>query len=273
VSDDDPVTGRKFLTQSAYKDDRHVRSRMAIYSYAERPSDWRPRTAAVPWDGTQVVADIGCGNGFDLRPLVTDERCRHAIGVDLSAGMLATLTGLRESGRLTLIQGDAQRLPLADDSVDVAMAMHMLYHLPDIPAAVAELRRVTRPGGMVLASTNSTSTLSEINELLNGALAGQLGRPAPAGLALSFTTENGAGFLDGRFDEVALVRTDLPLAIPGPDPVISYLDSMREPIVASLGGKLDYDAVLAEVAAGVERAAGPDGRFRTASRGGVFVCR
>jgi SAM-dependent methyltransferase len=273
MRDDDPVTGRRFLSQSAYADDRNLRSRMSIYAYAERPARRRPRTAAVPWDGTQVVADIGCGNGLDLRPLVTEGRCRHAIGVDLSAGMLRTLADLRGSGRLSLVQADAQRLPLGDNSADVALAMHMLYHVPDIPAAVAELRRVTRPGGMVLASTNSTETLTEIYDLLDAALTRQLGRPASGRPALSFTTESGAGLLGGQFADVRLLEYDLPLAFPGPEPVIAYLDSTREPTVLEVGGALDFDLVLADVAAGVDQAVRGEGRFRTASRGGVFVCR
>ena len=116
------------LTRSAYADDRHLRSRMAIYRYAEAPADPGWRISPVAWDGTQVVADVGCGNGFDLRQLVPGGRCRHAFGLDLSAGMLRSLEELaRSSGRLTLIQGDAQRLPLRDGSIDVALAMHMLY--------------------------------------------------------------------------------------------------------------------------------------------------
>jgi SAM-dependent methyltransferase len=246
---------------------------MSIYAYAEAPAKGRPRTAAVPWDGTQVVADIGCGNGFDLRPLVTEGRCRHAIGVYLSAGMLRTLADLRGSGRLSLIQADAQRLPLSDGSADVALAMHMLYHVPDIPAAVAELRRVTRPGGMVLASTNSVRTLTEIFDLLDAAVARQLGRPVGARPVLSFTTETGAGLLGGQFRDVSLLQYDLPLAFPGPEPVTAYLDSIREPTVLEVGGALDFDLVLADVAARVDQAVRAEGRFRTASRGGVFVCR
>ena len=74
VSDDDPVTGRRMLTGSAYADDRHIRSRMAIYAYAEAASDPRWRTSLIPWDGTQIVADVGCGNGFDLRQIVPQGR-------------------------------------------------------------------------------------------------------------------------------------------------------------------------------------------------------
>jgi ubiquinone/menaquinone biosynthesis C-methylase UbiE len=159
VSDDDPATGRRFLTRSAYADDRHLRSRTAIYAYAESRADPRWRTSLFPWDGTQIVADVGCGNGFDLRHIVPQGRCRHAIGIDLSAGMLRSLEDLRQSGRLSLVEADAQRLPLADESVDVAMAMHMLYHVPDVPAAIRELRRITKREGVVLASTNSSSNL------------------------------------------------------------------------------------------------------------------
>jgi SAM-dependent methyltransferase len=273
MRDDDPVTGRRFLTQSAYADDRHLRSRVAIYAYAEARSNPRWRTDPVPWDGTQVVADIGCGNGFDLRQLVPERRCRHAIGVDLSAGMLRTLADLRGSGVLSLVQADAQQLPLGEDTVDVALAMHMLYHVPDIPAAVAELRRVTRPGGTVLASTNSTETLTEIYDLLDAAVSRQLGRPVSARPALSFTTESGTSLLDGQFGDVSLLQYDLPLAFPGPEPVIAYLDSTREPTVLGFGGALDFDLVLADVAARVDQAVRAEGRFRTASRGGVFVCR
>jgi hypothetical protein len=41
VPDDDPVTGRRFLTEKAYADDRHIRSRMSILRYAEAPLDPR----------------------------------------------------------------------------------------------------------------------------------------------------------------------------------------------------------------------------------------
>ena len=159
------MTGRRFLTGSAYADDRHIRSRMAIYAYAETAADPRWRTSVIPWDGTQVVADVGCGNGFDLRQIVPQGRCRHAIGLDLSAGMLRSLEDLRQSGGLSLVQADAQHLPLPDRSVDVALAMHMLYHVPDISAAIRELRRITKPGGTVLASTNSSAHLAEINRV------------------------------------------------------------------------------------------------------------
>jgi ubiquinone/menaquinone biosynthesis C-methylase UbiE len=273
VSDDDPATGRRFLTRSAYADDRHLRSRVAIYAYAETPADPQWRTSVIPWDGTQIVADVGCGNGFDLRQIVPQGRCRHAIGVDLSAGMLRSLEDLRQSSRLSLVQADAQRLPLPGESVDVAMAMHMLYHVPDIAAAIRELRRITKPGGTVLASTNSTAHLGEIDDLLRAAISGQLGRTVQAMPAPSFTTQTGAAMLSQEFSSVTLHTADLPLSIPTAQPVITYVASLREPTLAWIGEPLDFDTVLDDIAVQVEELIDAQGSFRTTSHMGVFVCR
>jgi SAM-dependent methyltransferase len=274
VSEDDPVTGRRMLTGSAYADDRHLRSRMTIYAYAETAADPRWRTSVIPWDGTQIVADVGCGNGFDLRQIVPQGRCRHAIGLDLSAGMLRSLEDLRQSGRLSLVQADAQRLPLPDESVDVAMAMHMLYHVPDIPAAIRELRRITKQGGTVLASTNSSVHLAEINDLLDAAVSSQLDRPVRALPGPdSFTTQTGAAMLSREFSSVALHTLDLSLSIPTAQPVITYVASMREPILAWIGEPLDFDAVLGDIATKAEQVIQAQGSFRATTHMGGFICR
>jgi SAM-dependent methyltransferase len=273
VSDDDPATGRRMLTCSAYADDRHLRSRMAIYAYAETAADPRWRTSMVPWDGTQIVADVGCGNGFDLRQIVPEGRCRHAIGLDLSVGMLRSLRDLRHYGGLSLIQADAQRLPLPDEAVDVAMAMHMLYHVPDIPAAIAELRRITRADGTVLASTNSSGHLAEIHDLLGAAVSSQLGRPLQTMPDLSFTTQTGATMLSREFPTVTLRTLDVPLSIPASQPVIAYVASLREPILAWISEPLDVDAVLDDIAIKVEQAIQAQGSFRATTHMGVFICR
>jgi SAM-dependent methyltransferase len=274
VSEDDPVTGRRMLTGSAYADDRHLRSRMTIYAYAETAADPRWRTSVIPWDGTQIVADVGCGNGFDLRQIVPQGRCRHAIGLDLSAGMLRSLEDLRQSGRLSLVQADAQRLPLPDESVDVAMAMHMLYHVPDIPAAIRELRRITKRGGTVLASTNSSVHLAEINDLLDAAVSSQLDRPVRALPGPdSFTTQTGAAMLSREFSSVTLHTLDLSLSIPTAQPVITYVASMREPILAWIGEPLDFDAVLGDIATKAEQVIQAQGSFRATTHMGVFICR
>ncbi len=237
------------LTESAYADDRHLRSRQAIWGYAEGLVDKR------------------------LRELVPQRRCLYAYGLGLSAGMLRSLEDLRQSGRLSLIQADAQRLPLRQGAVDVALAMHTLYHVPDVRAAVRELRRIVRPGGTVLASTNSADTLAEVHDLLNAAVSELLGRPVETRPALGFTTETGRAVLEGEFSEVSLRRHEVSLSFPAAQPVTAYLGSVRDPILSHIAEPFDFDAVLDEIAARVERVIQAQGRFQTTGRSGVFVCR
>ena len=99
----------------------------------------------------ETVLELGPGPGY-----FTPEAARmvgpegRVVCVDLQPGMLALLRArLREHsvGNARLIAGDATRLPLANRSVDVAFLVTVLGEVPDRPAALAELRRVLKPGG------------------------------------------------------------------------------------------------------------------------------
>lgn len=66
------------LAGSAYADDRHLRARMAIWAYVDKQRQAGWRTSFVGWDGGQMVLDIGCGNGRELRELLAVGKCWHA---------------------------------------------------------------------------------------------------------------------------------------------------------------------------------------------------
>jgi SAM-dependent methyltransferase len=70
-----------------------------------------------------------------------------AKGIDLSPGMLAKA---RERG-LDVCEGSVTALPFADASFDVTCSFKVLAHVPQIGKALAEMSRVTRPGGVILA--------------------------------------------------------------------------------------------------------------------------
>lgn len=109
-----------------------------------------------------VLLDVGCGPGA-YHPRLRQLRM-PVVGVDLSAGMLREVRGqaLALGLRVCGVRGDAARLPLADGSVDRAMAHHMLYHVPDPQAALRELRRVLRPGGRLVIGTNAADSLRRL---------------------------------------------------------------------------------------------------------------
>ena len=91
------------------------------------------------------VLECGCGTGLLLERF--RDFARTAKGIDLSPGMLAKA---RERG-LDVSEGSVTELRFPDASFDVTCAFKVLAHVPQIGKALAEMARVTRPGGVVLA--------------------------------------------------------------------------------------------------------------------------
>lgn len=98
-----------------------------------------------------AAAEIGVGTGRIARPVAA--RGVRVIGVDLSPAMLAQLRQLVAPGarRPALTQGEAAHLPLASGQLDAVLAVHVFHLIPDWRGALAEVRRVLRPGGALLA--------------------------------------------------------------------------------------------------------------------------
>jgi hypothetical protein len=134
------------------------------------------------------------------------------------------------------------------------------------------MRSVSRCRTRALASTNSSTHLAEIHDLLDAAVSGQLDRPVRAAPADSFTTQTGAAILSHEFSRVTLQTLDRSLSIPTAQPVITYVDSLREPILAWIDAPVDFDAVLSDMTRRLEQVIQAEGTFRTASQMGVFVC-
>jgi SAM-dependent methyltransferase len=86
------------------------------------------------------VLDVGCGPG--ALAAAAAQRGARVTGVDLAEGMVAEAR--RRHPELEFVQADAERLPFADDTFDIAVGAFLVNHTPDAEAAVRELRRVAR---------------------------------------------------------------------------------------------------------------------------------
>jgi SAM-dependent methyltransferase len=113
----------------------------------------RPATLALAGDvAGRRILDAGCGSG----PLFAALRDRGAIvtGFDASAGMLE-LARRRLGDDADLVVADLGRpLPFPDGAFDDVVASLVLHYLEDWAAPLAELRRVLKPGGRLIASVN-----------------------------------------------------------------------------------------------------------------------
>lgn len=98
-----------------------------------------------------LILDAGAGTGRFAAAL--GDAGRRMVAVDYSAPMLACLR--EKTPGLPLIRSDIYSIPVADNTFDAAICMHVLFHLPDWPEVLKELTRVVRPGGSVIFEMRS----------------------------------------------------------------------------------------------------------------------
>lgn len=194
------------------------------------------------------VLDVGSGPGtlwqtLDAMALSDIE----VILVDRSVGMART--AIAETG-YRCIAADAEGLPFTDDRFDVVLAAHMLYHVTNLDAAIAELRRILKSDGRLIAATNGAGHMSELEGLTGEDQS-----------RLSLSLENGAGLLSRHFDQVRLELYNDELRVNDAEAAVGYLRSYR---------RLDDDHI-AMVRSAVGEAVAKHGSFRVTKATGVFL--
>jgi ubiquinone/menaquinone biosynthesis C-methylase UbiE len=137
------------MAESAFKfDDSAAYERaMGRWSRAVAPGflQWLAPPASARW------LDVGCGTGILTHTLL--ELCSPAavVGIDSEVAQVAQASGGPSAGRATFQVGDARALPFADAAFDIAASALVLNFIFERSQAVAEMRRVTRPGGSIAA--------------------------------------------------------------------------------------------------------------------------
>jgi SAM-dependent methyltransferase len=134
--------------------------------------------------GRGRVCDVGCGPAQIARYL--RDRGVDVLGLDLSAGMLAEARRLNPD--LLFVQSSMLALGLGSETMGGIAAFYSIIHIPraQVVAALAEMRRVLRPGGCLLITFHLGTEDSHHEELF--------GRPVSLDVAL-FTTAEMAGYL------------------------------------------------------------------------------
>ncbi|MGA8302905.1 MAG: ubiquinone/menaquinone biosynthesis methyltransferase [Thermoplasmata archaeon] len=120
---------------------------------------WRPRAL---WDLDRFrspspvnnILDLGCGTGELTRLTARHFPSASVVGLDFTAAMLTVAlrrtAALRDVSRVTYGRGTAMRLPFRDGAFDLATNAFLARNLVDLDAALSEMRRVLRPGGVLL---------------------------------------------------------------------------------------------------------------------------
>jgi SAM-dependent methyltransferase len=159
VSIDDPE-----LVRAEYADEERLLARRVVFSdYLVGPSAEDVALEVLRDAKPRLVLEIGCGPGY-FGEQVRAELGASVIGIDTSARMVELARGRGLDARV----GDAQALPFGDGEFDSVVANWMLYHIPDVDRALAELVRVLRPGGRLVAATFAPDHVREVWGLVGG---------------------------------------------------------------------------------------------------------
>ena len=173
------------------------------------------RAAELPPGG--ALLDIGCGTGAFLRRLAATGHRGVLVGVDTSRAAVDAVRGVPGvTGHLA----SATALPFADASFDAVTARHMLYHVPDPVAAIAEARRVLRPGGRFAAVVN----VADATPMLLGLTADAVAAHGldPSVFQVPVHSGNLPAMVERVFGHAHVERHDGALVFDAPEPVIAY---------------------------------------------------
>lgn len=209
-----------------YKTTDLLRIRVETHQrFSETPLDLDAACADVlGLAGDEALVDVGCGPGVFLRYLRAHGHRGRLAGLDQSAAMVAEAAQVARNAGVAMewFTGVAGALPFAQGQFAVLSARHMLYHVPDIQAALREFARVVGSGGVVLAVTNGVRNTPELGAISEG-IAHRFGLKEAPEPSWRFNTGNAPDQLREIFPVV--VETILPgaLVFTEPGPIVDYV--------------------------------------------------
>ena len=256
------------VLRTQYGDDARLAARQALWRLRSGPPLYETVLDLADLRGQEVVVDVGCGNGAYLAELRRRGHHGPVLGLDLAEGMARS-----SSVHAATAVADAQALPLRDARADVALSLHMLYHVPDLARALGELRRIVRPGGAALIATNGLGHTGEAKALLAEAARRVAGidvdldwdnRRFPPGVA--------RGLLSRVFDQVDTHEMGDPCPVRDPAVLSRYVATWPPESIGLPDGPT-WHAVLAAVDELIADHFAGRCEFIVTSRVAVLACR
>jgi ubiquinone/menaquinone biosynthesis C-methylase UbiE len=236
--------------------------------------------------GRESLLDVGCGNGFVLRDIVSRMRDGgRVVALDISPTMLelARRNVTVAWVPLEFTEGTAYDLSrFADGSFDRVMANFIFHYIEEPHAVLAELRRVTADTGRALVTIEARHSMPEMYEMHFAAME-RVGFPAdfiarlPRGRRGVMTLDNTAEFVSAHFGSVEEHPYVDALRFETPEPFMNFYAVGHRycGALAKSDGQIPqelFDALHADVQEQVRARIAEHGHFELTKRNSVFVC-
>jgi len=261
-------TDPNYLKTNQYRDSSNLDARAAIHQrFSTNPYGWFNWVldALIKLPDDARVLELGCGPGYMWKECI--QRIPAAWNItlsDLSPGMVdAAWRNLVVTGRnFKFEQMDAHSIPYPDKTFDAVIANHMLYHVPDRPKALSEIKRVLKTDGRLFAATVGDRHLNEIGAYLSRAtMKDDLPR-----FTDPFLLENGLEQLQEFFSNVEMSRYDDNLRVTEVEPILAYV---RSGIRAMYFSETEFAQIEKELHHQLER----DGEIFITKDSGLFLAQ
>ena len=180
------------LVRAEYADESRLAARAAVWGRMTGRSPQDVALEVLHDASARRLLEVGSGRG-ELAERIGRELGAEVVAVDQSERMVA----LTRARGVEALVADVQALPFEASTFDCAVAAWMLYHVTDLAQGLRELARVLRPGGRLLAITNTERNMPELWERF-GERAVRLH---------GFNAENGEELLRRHFHSVERIDT------------------------------------------------------------------
>ena len=259
------LTDQQYLKNDQYKDAANLDARAAIHErFSTNPYGWFnwlfDILLKLPLDAK--ILELGCGPAYMWKECARRVPSTWDITLsDLSSGMIdSAWRNLVVTGRSYQFKEiDAQEIPFEDETFDAVIANYMLYHVPDRPRALNEIKRVLKSGGKLIAATAGDRHMKEMMGFIKQAHEDNIWTP----YVNPFTLENGLEQVQSVFSNVTVSRYEDNLIVTEVEPVMAYIrSSIRAADVA--------DAELVKVQASLEKELKEKGSIFIQKDAGLF---
>ncbi|GLC31773.1 class I SAM-dependent methyltransferase [Clostridium omnivorum] len=254
------------FVKEQYKNDDNLNARINLHSFNINKIDWNTwffEKMNIPENSS--ILELGCGNGLLWKK--NEQAIKETLNItlsDFSEGMLQSAKQNLKNEKIKYQVIDIQDIPYENESFDIIIARHMLYHVPDIDKALSEVKRVLKRGGKFYVSTNGKEHMQELERLVK-----DYDKNIEYDLQKfpnKFGIENGEKFLKKYFSKVLLEEFNGQIVVDKLEPVVSYIMSST-----NFRRKMLDEHKLDNFYKYIETEINKVGAFRINTKAGMFI--